>query len=115
VATSLVTVSKDLVEARIAELTAELAKEQQTLATLRPDEPSGTSTVIRFQKFDYTWAAIKVGGSIGDYIRTGQPEARWFVTQDGSRTARQGVPPMKWDDLLDWISQRNWNSIEVLS
>lgn len=106
-ATSLVTVSKDLVEARIAELQAQLEEEQEKLIELRPTEPEGDFAVIRFTKFGYTWAAIKTRTITGRYL--------WYVTQDGSRSARQGVTPKTWDDLIDWISDRNWEFIEVLS
>jgi hypothetical protein len=109
-------VSRDLVAARIAELEEQLAKEKQILAAARPVEPEFTASVVRFQKFDYSWAAIKVGGSIAEYIRTGRADAgRWYVTQDGSRSARQGIPPKTWSELLEWIGERNWDTIEVLA
>jgi hypothetical protein len=31
-----------------------------------------------------------------------------------SRSSRQGHAPTTWDELLDWIGKRNWDSIEVL-
>ena len=42
-------------------------------------------------------------------------EAVWYITQDGSRSSRQGHAPKTWDGLLDWIGERHWDSIEVLS
>jgi hypothetical protein len=90
---------------RIAKLEDELAA-AKALLEARPQEPTAEGSVIRFRKFgqSYTFAAVKVGV----YAPT------WYVTQDGGRTARQGVPPKTWDSLLDWIGERNFATIEVL-
>ncbi|ASZ75510.1 hypothetical protein KIW74_gp18 [Mycobacterium phage Kimona] len=68
-----------------------------------PQEPAEGS-VIKFRKFNqaYTFAALRIGD-------------RWFVTQDGSRSSRQGYSPKTWEQLLVWIGERNWSTIEVLS
>ena len=102
-------VDRDIVEMRIRELEDQLAVEKALLQ--RPAEPLGRDVVIRFTKYGsgYTFAALKVGGS-----NPFEP-AKWFLTQDGSRTSRQGHPPKVWADLLTWIGERNWASIEVLS
>ncbi|AGK88003.1 hypothetical protein M041_gp16 [Mycobacterium phage Severus] len=93
-------------EAWINTLEVHLEKARQQLAELTSElpEPAEEGTVIRFRKYNqiYTFAAIKVGGS-------------WFITQDGSRTSRQGHAPKSWSQLLAWIGERNWNTIEVLS
>jgi len=75
------------------------------LAAAVPEEPAETGSVIRFRKYRgaYTFAALKV------------PAGRWFLTQDGSRTPRQGYAPKDWGQLLTFIGEHNWGSIEVLS
>lgn len=110
-ATKLIQGNAGLVELRIEELERQLEEERRELAQLqRPAEPAGDNRVIRFAKYGntYSFAAIKVGSGLG------QP-ALWYVTQDGSRTSRQGHAPKTWDALLDWIGARNWDKIEVLS
>lgn len=82
-----------------------LLDELALLDTITPlPEPVEQGSVIRFRKYDqkYSFAAIKI-----DY--------HWYVTQDGSRSARQGRPPMLWSELLDWIGERNYSTVEVLS
>ncbi|AOT24727.1 hypothetical protein PBI_STASIA_71 [Mycobacterium phage Stasia] len=90
--------------ARIEELEAELALAKAVREEFVPVEPTEDGSVVRFVKYNlsYTFAAIKVLG-------------RWYITQDGSRSARQGHAPKAWDELLAWIGQRNWHRIEVLS
>ncbi|ATN88142.1 hypothetical protein SEA_CINDARADIX_69 [Mycobacterium phage Cindaradix] len=90
--------------ARIEELERELALAKAVREEFVPVEPVEDGAVIRFVKYNlsYTFAAIKVMG-------------RWYITQDGSRSSRQGHAPKAWDELLDWIGQRNWHRIEVLS
>ncbi|AFF28348.1 hypothetical protein FDI09_gp22 [Mycobacterium phage Twister] len=85
-------------------LERKLQDAQEKLSTLSPVEPAEEGTVVRFRKYNqvYTFAAIKVGHL-------------WFITQDGSRTSRQGHAPKTWQALLDWIGERNWSTIEVLS
>lgn len=75
--------------------------EQVSLLNLEPKEQG---SVIRFAKFnqEYQFAAIKIGDG-------------WYVTQDGSRSSRQGYSPKAWSELLTWIGDRNWETIEVLS
>jgi hypothetical protein len=67
-------------------------------------EPEDEGSVIRFRKYGqhYLFAAMKVG----DY---------WYLTQDGSRSSRQGKPPLPWWGLLDFIGERNYSTIEVLA
>lgn len=100
-----------LVEARIRELELQLENERAELAALQapPSEPQGDGAVIRFAKYGkgFCFAAIKVTDLLGC--------SRWYVTQDGSRSSRQGHPPKTWDALLEWIGGRNWDGIEVLS
>lgn len=95
---------------RIAELEDELAAAKKLLEQ-RPAEPSGTATVVRFRKYGqaYSFAAIRIGNTIGSRVGI------WYVTQDGTRTSRQGIGPKSWDELLDWIGDRNVSTIEVLS
>ncbi|AEJ94534.1 hypothetical protein PBI_ACHEBE_71 [Mycobacterium phage Achebe] len=90
--------------ARIEELEAELALARAVREAHVPEEPSVDGTVIRFVKYNlsYTFAAIRVLG-------------RWYITQDGTRSPRQGHAPKAWDELLAWIGERNWHRIEVLS
>ncbi|AFU20696.1 hypothetical protein SEA_CHUPACABRA_70 [Mycobacterium phage Chupacabra] len=85
-------------------LERKLQDAQEKLSTLTPVEPAEEGSVVRFRKYNqiYTFAAIKVGD-------------RWFITQDGSRTSRQGHAPKTWAQLLEWIGERNWTTVEVLS
>jgi hypothetical protein len=105
--------AKKLLSARRAELYAELEKAERIVAAYElelsdtklyiADEPNHGS-VIRFVKYagGYTFAALNIEGC-------------WFVTQDGSRSGKQGFPPMDWDTLLEWIGSRNLDTIELLS
>lgn len=96
-------------EGWIATLEQTLTEARAKLAqSKRPLEPAGKDVVIRFRKYDrrYSFAALKVVG-------IGYP--KWFLTQDGTRSSRQGKAPMVWSDLLDFIGERNWDTIEVLS
>lgn len=88
----------------IAKAEDALEQARAALASFTPDEPLGQAAVVRFKKFRhaYSYAAIRVGD-------------HWYVTQDGTRTSRQGVAPLAWDELLEWIGERNWDTIEVLS
>lgn len=67
-------------------------------------EPKDTGSVIRFKKYNqaYFFAAIKIGEF-------------WYITQDGARTPAQGKGPYDWEDLLEWIGERNYGTVEVLS
>lgn len=109
-ATSLVPTGTDrqLAKFRIAELEEQLALERSVLAD--PIEPVANHSVIRFVKYDqsYTFAAIRA-------YTDGAGEGVWFITQDGSRTSRQGHAPKTWPALLLFIGERNWVNIEVLS
>lgn len=109
-ATQLVTASPSLIQARISELEDLLNEEKALLALAqRPVEPVEKDAVIRFRKYDqqYSFAAIAAGkNTFGHKL--------WYITQDGSRTSRQGHAPKLWMDLLQWIGQRNWDTIEVL-
>jgi hypothetical protein len=110
-ATKLVQIDNELTELRIEVLKNELEEAQALLLSQRvPEEPAGESRVIRFSKYGntYCFAAIKV--SQGNFA-----SARWYVTQDGSRSSRQGHPAKTWGELLSWIGERNWDKIEVLS
>jgi hypothetical protein len=100
-------VDRSLVAARIAELELQLQAERELLAG--PREPVPMHSVIRFLKFDqkYTYAAIK-----SHIDSTGR--GVWHTTQDGTRSPRQGVKPMYWEDLIKFIGQRNWARVEVL-
>lgn len=92
----------DDIAARIAALQAQQAEAVSLLATLRPDQPSGLGTVVRFKKWgDYTYAAIRAGNS-------------WYITQDPTRVSSR-VGAKSWDGLLEWMTDRNWDTIEVLS
>jgi hypothetical protein len=60
--------------------------------------------VVRFTKFDgYSYAAIRT------------PDGTWFTTQDPRRYGDQRIFPMTWADLLDWLGERNWSSLELLT
>jgi len=65
-------------------------------------------SVIRFRKYGgaCNFVAIKIASGIG---------ALWYVTVDGSRSSRQGIPPEDWQELTDWIDEHNWDRIEVIS
>jgi hypothetical protein len=94
-------------KAKLAELKAQLDKVQESLAGYTPDEPIEYGTVVRFRKFNqsYTYAAIKVptvGGTV------------WYLTQNPTRTQDRKAPK-SWDELLDFIGERNYDTIEVLS
>jgi len=86
---------------RIKELEDEL-NAAKALLSQRPAEPSDDQAVIRFRKYStlYSYAAIKVG-------------RRWFLTQSGDPQYKRS--PKAWDELLDWIGETNWHTIEVLS
>lgn len=119
-ATKLMKVDAELTRLRIEELERQLAAEHEVLDNAKPSEPSGENRVIRFAKYGntYCFAAIKitqtavVGDTTAGRVVT---TARWYITQDGSRTSRQGHAPKSWDALLQWIGERNWTQIEVLS
>lgn len=74
----------------------------------KPIEPlhdgSMTPPVVRFTKWEgYTYAAIRT------------PDERWFVTQDPDRYGNQRIFPMRWEELLDWLGERNWSTLELLT
>jgi len=104
-ATALVDETVQSLNVRIEELEAELALAKVARESFTPEEPAEEGSVIRFQKYNYgyTFAAIKV------------PNGLWYLTQDGSRSARQGHAPKTWAELLAFIGPRNWHRIEVLS
>jgi hypothetical protein len=87
----------------IALAEAALEKAKAALADLTPDEPLGTGAVIRFKKYRhaYSYAAIRATD-------------HWYLTQDGTRPGSRKAPKT-WDELLEWIGESNWNTIEVLS
>lgn len=89
---------------RVSALEQALVAARAEMEALVPSEPEAIGSVVRFRKynFGYTFAAIKT------------PNELWYITQDGTRTSRQGHAPKSWDDLLAWIGQRNWHRIEVL-
>lgn len=91
------------VKARIAELTEELLAAQNRLLALTPDEPAGQGTVVRFLKYNqhYTYAALRVGDE-------------WYLTQNPTR-AQDRRAPKTWAELLEFVGERNWDSIAVLS
>ncbi|MBB5167101.1 hypothetical protein [Mycobacterium sp. AZCC_0083] len=109
-ATTLVPTGQDrkLAKLRIQELEEQLALERSLLAD--PIEPALNHAVIRFVKYDqkYTFAAIRAYTNAAD-------GGIWFVTQDGSRSSRQGHAPKTWTELLAFIGERNWPNIEVLA
>lgn len=108
-ATTLLPAGQDRMSAklRIRELEEQLAQERALLAD--PVEPVGMHSVIRFVKYNqkYTFAAIKA-------YTDGTGQGVWFITQDGSRSSRQGHPQRNWDGMLSFIGERNWANIEVL-
>lgn len=67
-----------------------------------PLEPFGEVPVVRFQKWGgYNYAAIR-------------PDNQdWFVTQCGRNQYR--IAPMSWEELLTFIGDENWHSLELLS
>ena len=87
---------------RLAELNAELAELEADLI-FTPEEPASLDTVVRFRKFDrqYTYAAIKVG-------------YEWYLTQNPERP-QDRRPPKTWSELLTFIGERNFDTIEVLA
>lgn len=111
----LVDQSRDGIRAELELARSHVAELESLLTESLPLEPANGS-VIRFAKYHgvYQFAAIRVDRVVGD-LTGGATMAYWYVTQDGSRSSRQGRPPMQWDALLDWIGERNWDSIEVLS
>lgn len=102
--TLLVDQSRAEIQGRLAEVRAEAAELESLLADSRPQEPEAEGSVIRFRKYNgcYSFAAIRT------------PNGSWYITQNGSRSPRQGHAPKGWDALLDWIGVRNWDAIEVL-
>lgn len=101
-------IDRIIVSERIAELELELERSRKLLDA--PQEPQAVHSVVRFVKYDqrYTFAAIK---AYTDAAGIGI----WFLTQDGSRTSRQGHAPKYWADLLRFIGERNLHTLEVLS
>ncbi|WP_099021203.1 hypothetical protein [Mycolicibacterium palauense] len=96
-------VSVSMLKERIADLTHELEVAQEEYENAQPVEPQSIGSVIRFTNWNgYLYAAIKL-------------DKGWYVTQDGSRSARQGIKPMTWEKLLEWVGVRNWEDMEVLS
>lgn len=102
-ATNLSTINRTNAQLRIDSLKVALAEAEFDLSSAQPDEPN-RDAVIRFFKYNgsYPFAAICASGL-------------WYVTQNGKRSAAQGYPARKWADLVEWIGERNWDSIEVLS
>ena len=98
-------------QARLAEFVADIDNLKAAIAEATPDEPQADRAVIRFKKYGgrYDYAAIRTAD--------GNPfqESKWYVTQDGTRSSRQGIAPKTWAELLEWIGERNWDRIEVLS
>jgi hypothetical protein len=79
-----------------------LAQLRDLRGNLRPQEPYGKGSVIRFTIHGrYSCAAIRVQDGVLGY---------WYVTQGGV-----SVPPKTWESLLDWIGEGNCATIEVLS
>jgi hypothetical protein len=101
-ATSL-TADRKVLKAQAAELARQLAEVQKGLENLVPDEPAGAGAVIRFKKFRqaYTYAALRVG-------------EQWYLTQNPARPQDRKLP-MYWEELVSWIGESNWDTIEVLS
>lgn len=92
---------------RIAEKTvAELAS---VAASLRPEEPTEIGSVVRWAKWNggYLYASIRGKNDAFD-------SGIWYTTQDPTRTGGNKIDPMRWPDLLDKISEHNWNTLEVL-
>jgi hypothetical protein len=106
VATKLVSTQHAEAQAKLAELKAQLDKVQESLAGYTPVEPIEYGTVVRFRKYQsYTYAAIKVpavGGTV------------WYLTQNPTRP-QDRKSPKTWSELLDFIGERNYHTIEVLS
>lgn len=109
-ATSLVEVSADLVRARIEDLTRQLELAESDLEELTPQEPESLHAVIRFWKWDQSYIYVAVKTHLN-----ADGKGVWYISQDGSRTSRQGIPPKTWAQLVAWIGERNWARIEVLS
>jgi hypothetical protein len=98
-----IAVNRSVLKNRAEALEAQLREIQKGLASLVPDEPVGLGTVIRFKKFNrqYSYAAIKVGDE-------------WYLTQNPNRPQDRKLPKT-WDELLDFVGERNWETVEVLS
>jgi hypothetical protein len=107
-ATKLVSTQHAEAQAKLAELKAQLDKVQESLAGYTPVEPVGYDNVIRFKKFNqgYTYAAIKVMSYAAGPV--------WYLTQNPTRT-QDRKSPKTWSELLDFIGERNYHTIEVLS
>lgn len=90
-------------QAKLAEFVSNIDDLKAVLAMTKPNEPAGLGTVVRFRKYDrrYTYAAIKVG-------------LEWYLTQNPARP-QDRKEPKKWSSLLDFVGERNWDTIEVLS
>lgn len=69
-----------------------------------PAEPAADGTVIRFAKYNrsYWFAALRASG-------------KWFVTHSSVSTHKNQHAPRTWPELLQWIGERNWDGIEVLT
>lgn len=89
--------------ASLAWLAAELDAAKSRLKNLTPEEPLGQGTVVRFKKYNrrYTYAAIRVG-------------SEWYLSQNPTRPQDRKAPKY-WSELLEFIGDRNWDTIEVLS
>lgn len=90
-------------EASLAQLVSGLDQAKARLKSLVPDEPLGQGTVVRFKKYNrrYTYAAIRVG-------------SEWYLSQNPTRPQDRKAPKY-WSELLEFIGDRNWDTIEVLS
>jgi hypothetical protein len=95
-------------ESKLAAAAAELEDINEDLQYYVPVEPLAEDVVIRFRKYGlaYTFAAIRIITGIGDAV--------WYITQDGTRPQSRKAPKT-WGDLLEWIGERNWGTIAVLS
>lgn len=98
-----ITPSRTALKVQAEALQRQLAEIQAGLASLVPDEPAGQGTVVRFRKYNrrYTYAAIRV-------------LSEWYLTQNPTRPQDRKAPKT-WAELLDFVGERNWDTIEVLS
>jgi hypothetical protein len=102
--TAVATIERTKVKARVKELEDLLEAAREALSEATPVEPTELGAVVRFKKFGYTYAALKVERLVG---------TQWYLTQNPTRSQDRKLPKT-WAELLDFIGERNWDSIEEL-
>lgn len=86
----------------------------------RPQEPTEVGAVVRWEK---SWGDPDTTEGVYQYAAISDGEGTWYTTQDPRRTGkntgtgrprRDKILPSTWDELLDRIGERHWETLELL-